>query len=309
MHDDEFARVLRDRLDAAAPRVHVHTERVLPRAHRRRAVVRSLTATAALTAVVAGGAWAADARPWGEQGPVGPAVTGQTDPTRPDPTVTDPAPAPSAVPTADPVEPAQGTYWYTLVQSSGAEGTHTNESWRSLTEPGLLVRDGDLANAGAMGPVNVLGRFRIDGGWVDMLRDDTLLPSDPAALEAVLRASVEPDRRSGTDDDKVFGMTQDLLHDAWRLPVDLRQAVWTVAAGLPGSVTGEGTDATGRPGDTLEHSQDGVVTRWVREATTGLLLEESSDGWAHTYTEQRWVDAPPVEPTLEMAGCTAWVSC
>lgn len=55
-HDENFARRLRAQAATVAPRIDVGTERVVPRARRRRAAVRGLS-TVALTAVVAGGGW------------------------------------------------------------------------------------------------------------------------------------------------------------------------------------------------------------------------------------------------------------
>ncbi|WP_024285474.1 hypothetical protein [Cellulomonas sp. KRMCY2] len=312
--DEDFARTLRMRLDAVAPRLDVDTTRVVPRARRRRAVVRGL-GTFALAAVVAGGGWAAQARPWSSWAAAPPAALVGPVPT---PSVTptaEPDPTPSVAPVVQPTVLA-GTYWYTLRQSSYAGDEHQEESWLSRDEPGLLVTDGDLTTATGVGPRDVIGRFRIDGEWIDMLRDPALLPVDPTALEDVLRASVEPDRRSGTDDDKVFGMARDLLLDGGLLPVGLRQAAWAVAAGVPGVTASDGADSTGRTGEVLEHTADGVVTTLVRDPETGLLLEESSDDlegssddWSSTYLDQRLVEDVPVEPTLENSGCTSWATC
>ncbi len=53
------------------------------------------------------------------------------------------------------------------------------------------------------------------------------------------------DRRSGTDEDKVFGMITDLLsYDPGLLPQDLRTALWRAAALLPDVEVTSGTDST-----------------------------------------------------------------
>jgi hypothetical protein len=308
--DEDFVQHLRARADAAAPAVDVRTDRVVPRARRRRAWTRTAgtgaVALIAVTGVVVGQSWA-DA-PWrtgGEQ--VLPAAT--ASPT------TGASPAPTAVPSPDPTGTTSGTaqgaapYWYTLITGPDGGGERF-ESWESPDRPGLLLWDGDLANPAATGPTTVIGRFRIDGEWVDMLRDPSALPSDPVALEAVLRDSVEPDRRSGTDDEKVYGMAYDLLNDSpgW-LPTDLLLATWQVAGSLPGSTVAPGQDALGRPGEVLTRpGAENGPDRLVIDPATGLLLEMNS-GDAVRVIQQGPADTVPVEPTLEMAGCTAWESC
>ncbi|VTR77106.1 hypothetical protein [Cellulomonas hominis] len=309
--DDEFVRHLRDRADAV-PTVPVDTSRVLPRARRRRAATRTAGAGAVAVLVVAGvvvgQAWAG--APW-RTGPaqIAPAVTATVEPT-PGPT---PAPTPTGATTTGTATTgtAQGAapYWYVLSVTQDADGEHRSESWSSRERPGLLMWDGDLTNLAAMGPTSVVGRFRIDGEWVDMLRDPARLPTEPAALEAVLRDSVEPDRRSGSDDDKVHGMTHDLLLQGGTLPTDLLVAVWQVAKGLPGSTVTVGTDSIGRPGEILEYAaSEGGVERTVVDPATGLVLEMGSADHP-AVVHQGPADSVPVEPTLEMAGCTAWETC
>ncbi|MBX9245031.1 hypothetical protein ICW40_09440 [Actinotalea ferrariae] len=298
-HDEEFARTLRDRLDRAQPQIDVDVARVLPRARRRRAAVRGVT-TLAMVAAFGGVGWAVGAWSPSHATDVPPAVT------EPAPVATSTPPETSDAPGApeDPAALEPGTWWYTSTTSTDAPGGVT-ELYVSRDQPGLIVSDGDLATATGIGPRNVIGRFRIDGEWVDMLRDHARLPTDPAALADVLRASVEPDRRSGTDDDKVFGMARDLLWAGGTLPADLRHAAWTVAASLPGATTTSGTDALGRAGEVLEYAGADGSTRLVRDPVTGFVVEEG----ASTVVDQRKVTVLPVEPTLESSGCTAWESC
>lgn len=306
--DDDFVQHLRARADAATPSVDVRTDLVVPRARRRRAWTRTAGAGAvalvAVTGVVVGQSWA-DA-PWRTGAElVLPAAT--ASPT----TAPSPAPAPSASPTTTTSGTVQGAapYWYKLFTTPDGSGERS-ESWLSPDRPGLLVSDGDLTTAAATGPSNVIGRFRIGGEWVEMLRDPSALPSDPVALEAVLRDSVEPDRRSGTDDDKVYGMTYDLLNDgAHLLPSDLLLAAWQVAGSLPGSTVEPGQDSLGRSGEVLTRpgTQNGSE-RLVIDPATGLLLEMNS-GDAARVIQQGPADGVPVEPTLEMAGCTSWETC
>lgn len=320
--DDEFARHLRSRVEAAAPTISVDTARVVPRARRRRAWTRAAGAGAAgglvLAGVLAAQAWAG--APWSTHTLAGPAGAGTPAATA------EPTPDPSAEATAaedarDAAEAAadaalragtaQGAapYWYTLI--TGPDGTgERSESWTSPDRPGLLVWDGDLTNPAAKGPTSVIGRFRIDGEWVDMLRDPTALPTDPVALERVFRDSVEPDRRGGTDDEKVYGMAYDLLNNSpgW-LPTALLQAAWEVAGSLPGSTVVPGEDSLGRPGEVLTRpNEQNGPSRLVVDPATGLILEMNS-GDAVRVLQQAPADSVPLEPTLEMAGCVAWETC
>lgn len=315
--DDEFARDLRARADAAAPAIDVDLTGVVPRARRRRAWTRAAGAGAAgglvLAGVLVGQAWAG--APWSTHtlaGPAGPGVTaapsgGATTAPPTEPTARDEA-------TADPAlrdGTAQGAapYWYTLITGPGGTGERS-ESWLSPDRPGLLVWDGDLANATAAGPSGGIGRFRIGGAWVDALRDPAALPTDPAALEQVLRDSVEPDRLSGTDDDKVYGMAYDLLNsNAGWLPTGLLQAAWEVAGSLPGSTVVPGEDSSGRVGEVL--TRPGAVNgpeRLVVDPATGLVLELNAGADTRVLT-QAPADELPLDPARAMAGCVTRETC
>ena len=147
-----------------------------------------------------------------------------------------------------------------------------------------------------------------------MLQDPALLPTDGPGLAAVLRASVQPEARNGSDDDKVFEMADDLLEIAGVLPQDLRLAVWDAATTVPGATTSVGSDSLGRSGDVLQYTRtDGTKVRFVRDASTGLLLEVSYSVFGgdavRVYLEQKTVTDIPVEPTLENSGCTSWATC
>lgn len=327
--DDEFARHLRSRVEAAAPTIDVDTVRVVPRARRRRAWTRAAGAGAAgglvLAGVLVGQAWAG--APWSTHTLAGPAGTGEPVATEePSP---DPSPDPSADPSADATaaeealaaaeaaadaalraDTAQGAapYWYTRYTSSS--GFH--ESWTSRDRPGLLVSNGDLAGAEVIEPSDVVGRFRIDGVWHEELRDPGLLPTDPAELEAVFRASIEPDRRSGSDDDKVFGMAYDLVNDGSWLPSSLLQAAWQVAGSLPGSQVTPGTDGAGRAGEVLVYTPsggDGPI-QLVADPRTGELMQiDSLAGTGPVVIEHARADAVPVQPSLEGTGCRSWETC
>lgn len=306
--DDELVRRLREHARAVVPPLAVDTAAVVPRARRRRATTRAAGAAAvglvAVAGIVVGQAWA-DA-PWrAGPGEIAPA-TRSTAPAAPTPTPEDTSHGADARPGT-----AQGAapYWYTVSTGPGGSGER-DEKWQSPSRPGLLVTDGDLAHATATGPDRLSGPFRIGGAWVDVLDDPTRLPTDPAALEAVLRDSIEPDRRAGTDDDKVYGMVYDLLIESpgW-LPTDLLRAAWQVAGSLPGSTLEPGEDSTGRAGEVL--TRPGGVNgaeRLVVDPATGLVLELEQEGQVRVF-QQGPADAVPVEPSLEATGCTSWESC
>ncbi|MBC7549933.1 MAG: hypothetical protein H7269_03355 [Cellulomonas sp.] len=304
--NDDFAQRLRARVDEVAPPVTVHTSRVLPRGRHRRARLRSfqvlgVVGAFAVVGASAGGITGATGM-WGIGKAVVPAATS--------PAIATPsAEAPTATPTAAAQAPAQGRYWHTVTSSTGPSGPETSETWKSRELPGIGFSNGDLANAFAMGPVDEIGRFKIDGQWVDMLRDPDALPTQGPALTEVLRASVEPDRRSGSDDDKVFAMATELLERGALLPEALLNAAWDAAAEVPGSTITVGTDLSGRAGEVLTYTGTEGPARLVRDPATGLLLEQGARSSVAHYSVQEFTDIIPLEPTLEMSGCTAWSSC
>lgn len=306
MTTDDDAQDLLSRLDTVVPRIDVRTSRVIPRARRRRALRRS-AGTLVLAGMVVGAGWVAQAQPWSPH-------TVTLLPAQPTAAPSEPAePTPTPTPTLAPEDQSPvpvGAWWYTLYRSTGPDGeVSTSETWLSPHQPGIGASNGDYANADSFGPGNVIATFMIDGAWVEVRKDSGLLPTDPAALERVFRASIEPDRRSGTDDEKVYGMAYDLLIDDG-LPEGLRHAAWAVAAGLPGTTVTPGTDATGRPGEVLDRpGAENGAPHLVRDPATGLLLELGSSMSTTVVVEQRLVHSLPVEPSLESSGCTSWESC
>jgi hypothetical protein len=339
--DEQFVEYLRARVDPLAPSIHVDAAAVLARGRQRRMARNALglTGAVAMVAAVATGAAALGVPGWGDGGT--PAASGSAAP----PTVTstptsEPLPAPvTPYGTADFAVSADGLmtgasgdpwpgdelYWYTADELRDASGTvlERHESWKSRERPGLGITDGDTAGAFAQGPTAVLGSFSVDGVEVDLLAEPAYLPTDPAALDAVIRETVALDERDGAGrgpvDQRVFQRATELL--AWgggTLPQDLRDALWQVAVSVPGAEAREGTDPEGRTADVVHFTYrpgDGPDLELYRAPDTGLVIATHylSDGtspetWS-VVTEQGPTSTIPLQPTLQLAGCAMWATC
>ena len=344
--DEQFAERLRAGVDPVAPAIHVDAAAVLARGRQRRMARNAfgLTAAVAVVAAVATGAAALGVPTWG--GAVAPAISGSAAPTTTtgtstaEPTTSERLPA-AITPfgsadfavsedglmtgaSGDPW-PGDELYWYTADELRDASGTvlERHESWQSRERPGLGISDGDTAGAFAMGPVAVLGSFTVDGVEVDLLAEPAYLPTDPVALDAVIRETVAMDQRNGAGrgptDQRVFQRVTELL--AWHsgtLSHDLRNALWQVAVSVPGAESRVGADPEDRPADIVHFAYqpgDGPDIELYRAPDTGLLIATHylSDGtnpetW-DVVTEQGPTSTIPLQPTLELAGCAMWASC
>ncbi|WP_069387378.1 hypothetical protein [Cellulosimicrobium cellulans] len=328
--DEDFVRHLRERIDASAPDVRVHTARVVPAARRTRRRRRATALVAGVALVGVGVGWAT--QPWADQAPeIAPA-------TAPPSTLTDapPAPADSAPTSADDASALgpgwpDAPYWhvrYEILESVGNGETSLNvhENWLGNDRPSLLVMDGDLESATAAGP----------GSWQWLLLDGesvmvdwaTLytLPTDPEELEPILRANFGLYGGFRTPEDAVLGSAMNLLK-ASPAPPALRDALWTIVTDLPTtSPLGDVHDTQGRLGEGLEYVGDGLVERFVYDPVGHRLLEISgrtaseqrhedgstSQEWIetrNTYLDEGPADAPPKEPRLEGSGCVDWETC
>lgn len=301
--DDELARDLRALADHVAPALTVSTHRVLPRARRRRTAQRTAGAVGALAVLGAAavGGWSAIPWPGSDTAPAGGVTADGT--ARPTPLPESTAATSGTSGMGGPVvRPEDGTvapvrssvYWY--LRSEPADGSEVVEQWLSLTDPGLVVVDGDLGSATQVGPAGAPGgTWVIDGERYEPLLDTGLLPVDPDLLAGVMHASVFPDQGSGTDDDKVFAKAKDLLtFNAGLLPEDLRRAVWEVATSLPGSTVSAGTDAHGRAGQVLRYTGSEGTTQIVLDPTTALVLAQTSpEGGTTLYTTMGPADLLP----------------
>lgn len=316
--DEEFSHYLRERIDAVGPAITVDTTRVVPRARQRRAATRTCGALA-LTLVLAGAGWAVDTEPWSSPA-VTPAghgsgrVAGKIGVEAP-PTAklaTEPADAAfwQAMDPADVGWP-DAAFWHTAIETTEGPGkVSRRDDWNGHTKPGLFVVNGDLAHATGIGP-SIWGDLVIDGTRTLISWDELYaLPSDPAVLETLIRASNQDGVGPANPDDKVFSQARDLM-DRSPAPPPLRRALWAIMAGLPGAkVTTGVTDATGRPGSLLEYSGTGGEYAMVFDPADGRLLEQRSAHGVHsTVLEQGPATDTPVAPTLASSGCIAWKSC
>lgn len=106
------------------------------------------------------------------------------------------------------------------------------------------------------------------------------LPTDPAQLRSALTADIQG---AGTGDTaELFVMVGDLLRES-PAPPALREALYDVAAGIPGvHLTGQVTDAAGRTGTAVE--RDGQT--YVIAPSNGQLLADIDTGVTYTYLGQ-----------------------
>jgi hypothetical protein len=217
-----------------------------------------------------------------------------------------------------------GLYWYTATEARDGDGNVVGhgEIWHSRVRPGLGVSDGDTAAAYGIVPAAILGSYVVDGVELDELAEPALLPTDPTALDQVIRASVAVDEANdvcvGSTDDCVFQKATELL--MWgngTLNPDLREALWQVAVAVPGAEVQTGTDPDGRAAEIVHfvYQQDqSFEVEIFRDPATGLVIathdayNESTESWS-VITQQGPTSDIPVQPTLELAGCSAWITC
>ncbi|WP_435738731.1 hypothetical protein V5D56_09180 [Cellulosimicrobium sp. PMB13] len=338
--DEDFARTLRDRLDAAAPTIDVDTSRVVPaarRVRRRRVVTSVLGATAVVTVGVAVGVgWTT--QPWAVDRPtdVRPATVAPVAPDEETPTATEPTEQTPAA--ADPGWP-DAPYWHVRreihqVESNGDEHVDVVDEWFGNDRPGLMMNDGDLESAIGIGRHSWGQEFLLAGERVDMGWDVFYaLPVEPAELETVLRDNVALHQEEDAREDAVL-RTAGFIIGSTPAPPAVRDALWTVMTNQPTvTVLGEVRDAQGRVGIGLESviTVEGegtepvqtTLTRYVYDPVEHRLLEvsgavtsgrpEDSGEVVHTsrdtYLEEGPADTLPKEPNLEDSGCVSWEVC
>lgn len=326
--DQDFVTRLRERVDAVAPAVVVDTSVVVPRARRRRAATRTAVLAVVAGVVATGAVWAA-----GGTRPAAPPADGtgvQED--APDDAPDDIRDDAGQVEEGWPDAP----YWYVaydVLDNTGFPSQRV-ETWYGHDAPGVVLVDGEPASAS--GPAT-WGALRLGGSYLEgdhrVLEDgrvqvtwDVLyeLPATRSVLEDVLRASVDPDR-DATEDEQVFDLVVELVSGS-PAPPSLRRALWAIAVDLEGSRAQLLDDPEGTATWFLDRSETGgtAAGQYWFDPDDGRLLDvlvnptpeqldahpgEIVKGWDIVYVEEGPAQEPPVEPTLELAGCTSWETC
>lgn len=183
-------------------------------------------------------------------------------------------------------------YWHSVSsyrQGSGA--SHLREIWIGHHAIGVLKDPG--VNSGII-PLEV-ALFGPALSWDQLYA----LPTESRALERELRARING--TGGDDDSALFGIVGDLLRESPAGPA-LRQALWEVAARVPGvTLVGAVKDSTGRSGVAVERGD----RRYVLDPKDGRLLEEfegnsqpvpeapGGTNWRGTYLQQGPADSAP----------------
>lgn len=326
--DEDFTTRLREQVDAVAPTIAVDTTVVVPRARRRRAATRTAALAVVAGIVVTGAVWAADG-----SRPAAPPAGGVRE-DAPEDLGEDPPDDVAQVGEGWPDAP----YWHVAYEELDMTGAATSRTdvWYGREAPGVALVDGEPA--WAMGPAS-WGALRLGDAYPDeghrVLEDGRVLvtwdvlyelPTDPAVLEDILRASVDPSPDAPTEDEQVFDLIVDLVRGS-PAPPGLRLALWDVATDLEGTEAGELTqDPRGRLSVFLDRVRtDGQAAgQYFYDPADGRLLEillkpteeqvadhpgEVVMGWSAVYLEEGPAEETPVEPTLELAGCVSWETC
>ena len=180
-------------------------------------------------------------------------------------------------------------YWHSVsTYRDGSGPIHRREIWIGHHKVGVLE------DPGVEGGVIPLGVALFPAGSSGLTWDQLYaLPVDSQALEHQLRAGIDG---AGPDDNsELFTIVGDLLRES-PAPPALREAMWEVAARIPGvTLVGAAVDGAGRHGVAVERGGQ----RYVLDPNDGRLLEESDGGggWQATYLEQGPISSAPVPTT------------
>ncbi|HEY5013594.1 MAG TPA: CU044_5270 family protein [Acidimicrobiia bacterium] len=179
-------------------------------------------------------------------------------------------------------------YWHSVSRHRQGSGpTYRREIWIGHHKVGVLEDPGVEAG------VIRLGVALFPAGSNGLTWDQLYaLPVESHALERKLRAGING---AGPDDNsELFTIVGDLLRES-PAPPALRQALWEVAARIPGvTLVGAVTDGAGRHGVAVERGGQ----RYVLDPNDGRLLEESEPGgWRATYLEQGPTSTAPTPTT------------
>ena len=156
-------------------------------------------------------------------------------------------------------------YWHvTSVYESGGKFYH-RDIWVAHHGNGVLEDDGVF---GSMTPTS-LGPNVFDAGGSGLTWDQLYaLPTDPAKLEPVLQMDIKGAGPNPTAE--LYTAVGDLLRES-PAPPALREALYEVAAGIPGvKLVGHYKDALGRTGTAVERDGETLVF----DPATGQLLAD-----------------------------------
>ncbi len=177
-------------------------------------------------------------------------------------------------------------YWHSVSTYQRDGKTFTREIW--ISHDGTSV----LRDPGVDPGIMALGPETFPAGGSQFTWDQLYaLPTDPTQLAGVLRRGIHG---AGADDDsELFVIVGDLLRES-PAPPSLRQALYEVAATVPG-VTSVGTvvDRDGRTGQGLQRNDQ----LYVVDTSSGQLLQEESQGWVSTYESQGPATSAPAATT------------
>jgi hypothetical protein len=146
-------------------------------------------------------------------------------------------------------------YWHvTSVYESGGKFYH-RDIWIAHHGNGVLEDDG--GGSGSMTPTS-LGSNVFDVGGTGLTWDQLYaLPTDPAKLEPVLQSDIKGAGPNPTAE--LYTAVGDLLRES-PAPPALREALYEVAAGIPGvKLVGHYKDALGRTGTAVERDGETLV--------------------------------------------------
>lgn len=198
-------------------------------------------------------------------------------------------------------------YWYSRSEQSSGGVTSQREIWLGRTEVSVLVQTDPTTGEESVVGVPVYSFALGDRmlSWEEL----AALPTEVDELRAHLVTGVNP-YSSRSEADQLFGMVMDILAES-PAPPALRQALWELAATLPGVDVVEGeVDAAGRPGillvlDGVEHTgMDGWS--YLVDPDDGRLLEGRST--PSTVAPPEDADGNPVgEATTIPAGRTTYL--
>lgn len=215
-------------------------------------------------------------------------------------------------------------YWYVAseIQYAGQDA-HSRQVWMprdpgldgALQDPWLFGPDASVGPDGvrteSLGPTAFYAGGLID--WAGLYA----LPTDPVELGRILRQDYNPEGAS--PDEQLWESVKSLLVGT-PAPPALRQALWQVAATIPGAeLAGRVTDAAGRPGIAVgrdDRANGRQMERLIVDPDDGRLLQiEGYDSdalltWRMTLLEQHPADsAPEADPPICGPGSDPYQSC